>query len=351
MDCHKDKQARLDGYGIDAIALWQLPFASLLVVCGVLQDLQDLINTATTCTAAATFIKANWKDLKPSKQLFLKALTAFDVTLESGQGLQLKKLQETGDIVADPESMGDKFIHHITAGIRFPLPRDYGSIVSGFELAVDVNEFEFSLTIGGSTIFELTPAVSALYVKDGVLDLMQFIRYLVLPSYHDVVIKSSVDMLATMHSCDGYDENIGLEWQVHEIHTEHVRGFDQKQEHKLYFNHVTDYMGFVFEFDTEARKQQQIMERCVKIFTLTLNKIKLTVPGYCCVQKTDDGRVYYKIPMNQKINLSCIDFISVQIEMYKTDGRELLPNSAVVLTSAQNIMVHRGGMMGLKYAS
>jgi hypothetical protein len=341
----------MNGDGIDTVSLWQLPFASLLVVCSVLQDLQDLINTAATCTAAATFIKSNWKDIKPVDELilktFLNSLTVFDFTLESGQTIALKKLKETGDIVAvqDPESMIEESVHQIEAGKRFSFPRYHGSIVTGFVLAVDVKEFEINLEIGGATIFKLTSGVSALYVKDGVLDLMQFIRYLVLPSYHDVVIKSSVDMLATMQSCDGYEINTPLTWQVHGIHTQHLRGFDQDQQYTLYFDHVTDYIGVLFEFDTEAKKQQQIMERCVRMFKLTLNTTEVTISGNCCIQKTDDGRVYYKIPIEQKINMSRVDTFSIQIELYRTEGKHFLPNSAIVLTSAQNILAHSNGMM------
>jgi hypothetical protein len=176
MDYQIDKKAGLNDNTTNIINIWQLPTTALLSVCGVLQDLQDLINTAATCTAAVIFIKANWDCLKPSMAIFLKALTEFGAaTLDSSQGVELQQLKETGDIVAvpDPESMTNKSVHLITACRRFKIPRDHGSIVSKLVLsAVNKKDFFLKLEIGGSTIFDLTSEISSHYVKDGVFDLM-----------------------------------------------------------------------------------------------------------------------------------------------------------------------------------
>jgi hypothetical protein len=159
-------------------------------------------------------------------------------------------------------------------------------------------------------------------------------------------------MVATMQSCNGYNLETPLKWQVNIIQTQYDQirfGVDQKTEQKLFCNHVTNYMGFVFQYDTESTNP--IVNHCVKTFTLTLNDTKIKIPGICCAQQTGDGRVYYRIPMKQKINFSRIDSAKIQIELSKNNDGKLPPISAIVFTSFQSILAHQRGMIDFKYSS
>jgi hypothetical protein len=325
-----------------------LDLTSVVHALGFLKTLNDLINTASTCTAAEILIRENWTAIKPEAEILQKRFvdqlepigTAF---LHGCYYETCNKPEAVPRLLQDATPPYHRTLCLI-AHEETILPLMLGQALTKLQLiGLTEHGVEVKLNAGGTPLISIPAAVVNLFRgEDGSLELMQFLKHLTLAQWHDVKIWCSEDatLVTTEHPCRFTSGH----WVVDQVMFNVYDFLDKPLP--LYLNFTTDYIAVIFRHREQHSKW---LTESVKHFTLVLNNTRFAILGWACRKKTAyQGSAYYEIPVQRQVNFSRVEKCTLEVEFHAEPSVFL---QAIVVARTQNVLVHNGMMMGHKFNS
>jgi hypothetical protein len=319
-----------------------LDSTSVVHALSFLKTLEEFIHTASTCTAAEALIRENWTTLKPDAKVFnslfvAQLATTGTASTQKAYYVECNKPEAVPRLLEDATPITRTLNLIARQGKRLPLFN--GQAVTQLKL-IDLPEHavEVKLIVGAANLVHIQAAIAKLFrSEDGSLELMQFLKHLMRPQWQDVVIWCSEDaaLVTIEHFCEPVH---GGHWLVDEVQS-NVYGFVH-QPLPLYFNFTADYMAVIFH---PTKDHSTWSAESVKSFTL------FSIPGWACRKKTTYHKsIYYQIPVQRQINFSRVDTCALEVEFHVKPSEDV---QAHVVALGQNVLLHNGMMMGLKFCS